>query len=456
MKAVKSIKMKSVLPLKFQLLHIVLLIVLVSLSLGSCGPVNPTPTLTNVPKPTLTVVSANMANAITYPGRITWKDKADRFVSMIVDTGMIPDIISMTESSGWTYCEYDNQTTGDYDMVDRIISNLKSITGITYRIAYMVGQFAVKGGGGVCHFYTGDTVLYNPNRLSNVTPDDVSGRPEVAHDANFRGFQIRRSLPICNRGTNLEPLEQLIDGPPQTDKCGRSTPSGPAWVLVQRLSNGTDALVASLGRFSVVGSTASSFDVFTVHPTCCGEEEGLKVPIDNFISSLTGPSYRTTNPYYPTIVLGDFNLLNFTELNKESPPIPINWPSGTNMMFNPPEDVMQVSLGNSSGPLTPVHNLQLTFTFKLPTIDPCKPPGAQGWYEDKSFSDHCGLLVRFVEQTNCNPLIDEIAVLQARLDELIAEQNLDPVPEVDYEALIKRLTDQLSILKNRAQQLGCI
>jgi hypothetical protein len=397
-----------------------------------------------VPKPTLTVVSANMANAITYPGSITWKDKADRFVSSIVETGTIPDIISMTESSGWTYCGFD--TTGDYDMVDRLISNLKNRTGITYRIAYMVGQFAAKGGGGVCHFYTGDTVLYNPNRVTNVTPDDVAGKPQVVHDANFRGSQIRRSLPICNRGTTLEPLEGLIDGPPQTDKCGRSTPSGPVWVLVERLSNGTDAMVASLARFSVVGSTGSSFDVFTVHPTCCGEESGLKAPINDFIDALTGPSYRGTNPYYPTIVLGDFNALARTY-----------WPSGTNQVFAPEEDVMAIALGNSSGPLTPVHSLQLTFISKLPSIDPCR------FYEDKNFSDHCGLLVQFVEQdgslstpTECEPLRGEIADLQAKLEEVMSEQSLDPASGVDYEALIKRTTDQLSILKSRAQQLRCI
>jgi hypothetical protein len=396
MKATQSTYMKSVLSWIPHLLSIVLLMALLSASLVSCGPVDqpggPPPTSPSVPKPNLTVVSANMANAITYPGNITWKDKADRFVFMIVGTGMIPDIISMTESSGWTYCGSD--TTGDYDMVDRIISNLKSSTGITYRIAYMVGQFATKGGGGVCQFYTGDTVLYNPYRLKNVTPDDVAGKPQVAHDANFCCVQIRRSLPICNRGTHIEALEQLIDGPPQTDKCGVSTPSGPAWVLFEPLSNGSNAIEASLARFSVVGNTGSSFDVFTVHPTS-GYENSVKAPINDFISALTGPSYRSTNPYYPTIVLGDYNDL----INED-------WPSGTNKIFtagiNPANnnyyDLMAVSLGNSSSPLTPVHNLQSAFTSKLPTIDPCKPALPPEWYEDKSFSDHCGLLVRFIEQ----------------------------------------------------------
>lgn len=330
----------------------------------------------------LTVVSANISNAFTL-GTIRWQDKADRFAALIAGSGVVPDIISMTESSGWTWCGGD--TTADYEMIERILSNLRKETGVTYRIAYMVGAGGVVGGhAGLCHYYTGDTVLYNPNRVTNLTPADVATRPQVQHDARIYWTQVRRSLPLCNRGPRLEPLETLIDGPPQTDKCGRLTPSGPAWLLVvlESLSLG-DAPVASLARFSLVDVPGSSFDVFTVHPTA-NDEEAQKFRINEFINAMTRPPFRTTNPYYPTIVLGDYNSL----VNDPG------WPSGTSKVFFAPEDVIAVSLGNNTGPLPSVRSLRMNLGLTLPNLKPCRPLEL---YPDKSFSDHCGLLVRFSE-----------------------------------------------------------
>src|SRR5262249_37766374 len=132
-----------------------------------------------------------------------------------------------------------------------------------------------------------------------------------------------------------------------------------------------------------------------IHPPS-DYEESAKPYLDDFISGLTGPPYRSANPYYSTIVLGDFNALNFTTLNKD-PSKRIDWPSGTKMVFQPTDDVMQVSLGNTSGSLSPVHNLQLDLGLALPTLVPCRPQDGSVFYKNKSFSDHCGLLVRFSE-----------------------------------------------------------
>ncbi len=343
---------------------------------------------------TLTVVTANMANAFSSRdvfGDVTWEERADRFADLITANGLMPDIVSMTESTGWIYCGSD--TSGDYDVVDRLIHEMKQRTGITYRVAYMVGAWGVLGARrGSCEYFSGDTVLYNPQRLVNVTPADVAGRFQVAHDASsVYGPLVRRSLPLCHRGTTLEQLDLLIDGPPQVDKCGRATPSGPAWVLLVKLRNGSDDTAASMARFSPVGAAGSSFDVFTIHPQ--NDEEGrLKVPIDDFVGGLTRAPFRTTAPYYPTIVLGDFNLLNARQLKDDSQP---TWPTGTDPVYQPTSDVMQVSLGNGSAPLPALHPLKLDLGLTLPTIEPCRP--ATGFYPDKSFSDHCGLFVRLTQ-----------------------------------------------------------
>lgn len=351
---------------------------------------------------TLTVVTVNVANAFAL-GKITWEMKMDRLAEMIVASREVPDIISMTESSGWTSCSSPaSDTSGDYDMVDRLVWRLRDGIGVTYRVAYMVGAEGNLGGIR-CHFYTGDTVLYNPNRITNLTPGDVAARPQVAHNTNHRGFLVRRSLPICNRGarTNIANFEQLIDGPPQFDKCNRATPSAPAWAWQVQNPQGRYAIIATLARFGLVGVPDASFDVVTTHPTW-GEQKWQAAPINEFIAALTGPGYRNTRPYYPTIVLGDFNCL-VDPGHEGCLGDPTAWPAGTTRVFMDAEDVMAVALGATSGPMPPLRPLTMAVGATLPALVPCRPPEEERhktgihYFPDRSFSDHCGLLVRFTE-----------------------------------------------------------
>ena len=246
-----------------------------------------------------------------------------------------------------------------------------------------------------CWYYSGDTLLYNPSRLTNLTPSDVSGKPQEAHNGGLVGFQIRRSLPLCARGSALEPLDQLIDGPPQTDRCNLETPSGPAYIQLDLTRGGDHALVASLARFSLVDVPDSSFDVVTTHPPY-PEEDDHADTINDFIAALTSGDFRSTNPYYPVVVLGDFNGLIYEDKD---------WPRQTTKVFaaspipiprnTTPADVMAVAVGSGVG-LQPTHNLSFDLGITLPTEEPCRdrdhPERVQG-----TFSDHCGLLVRFTE-----------------------------------------------------------
>jgi hypothetical protein len=333
---------------------------------------------------TLSIVSANMANAADVEGR-DWKERVDRFAAAIDRTGVVPDIISMTESAGLWHCLVTPfRTAEDYDLVDRLISNLRRDLGVTYRVAYMVGAAgAIKNPAGTpfCFYYSGDTLLYNPERLRNLTPDDVAARAKESHDGALVGFQIRRSLPLCKRGTTLEPLEQLIDGPPQRERCNLDTPSGPAYIQLDLNRGGDHTLVASLARFGRVDVPDSSFDVVTTHPMA-GEEQDHAETINSFIAGLTGPPYRESNPYYPVLVVGDYNSLVEEE-----------WPTGTTKVFRTPADVMAVSVGSGVG-LDPAHDLAFDLGMTLPTAEPCRGERPV----EGSFSDHCGLLVRFTER----------------------------------------------------------
>jgi hypothetical protein len=337
--------------------------------------------------PTLSVVTVNVANAVDLSG-VDWKTRIDRLAAAIESAQLVPDIISMTESAGSWSCS----GVGDYDVVDRLLWVLRERLGARYRVAYMVGTSgSVRNGIGipVCSYYTGDTLLYNPDRLVNLTPGDVAGKPQIGHDDPFTGVRVRRSLPLCTRRSNRMPLEQLIDGPPQSDKCSQQTPSGPAWVQIENTRQGDTALVASLARFSLNAAPGSSFDVVTTHPTA-HEEEDQAGDIDNFIEGLTDAPYRTTAPYYPVIVVGDFNSLADEQRG---------WPAQTKHVFNP-TDVMVVALGAGVG-MSPLHELGVAFSSTLPrqescslpaagTNDPTAAAGAPG-----AFSDHCGLVLRF-------------------------------------------------------------
>lgn len=362
---------------------------------------------------TLTVVTVNTGNSFVLGRDITWDIKMDRLAGHLVASGQVPDIISMTESAGWVNCSspaHDN--TGHYDMVDRLIWRLRNGVGVTYRVAYLVGSEGSFGGLGSfaprCRFYSGDTVLYNPNRITNLTPSDVAGRPQVLHDSTHLGLLIRRSLPICSRGanTNIPNLEQLIDGPLHIDRCNVGTPSAPAWAWQVDYPGGGYSVVATLARFGLVGVPNSSFDVVTTHPTH-RYERFHHAPISNFIAALTAPPYRTTQPYYPTIILGDFNCLTGQppyNCEDDGPPTPTtSWPTGTTQVFRSPDDVMVVGLGNGGSALPSLRTLSMVLGATLPGPQPCRPLEEERirtgieYFADRSFSDHCGLIVRFSE-----------------------------------------------------------
>jgi hypothetical protein len=175
------------------------------------------------------------------------------------------------------------------------------------------------------------------------------------------------------------------------DRCNLETPSGPAYAQVDRNRGGDDTLVASLARFSLVDVPGSSFDVVTTHPMN-GEEHDHAGPIDSFIRGVTGPGWRTTSPYWPVIVVGDFNML-----------IDEQWPTQTTKVFWIPHDEMAVAVGSGVG-LQPAHGLSLESGMALPSQGLSGLP-EEDWHAHctgpqaaAAFSDHCGLLVRFSSQ----------------------------------------------------------
>lgn len=322
----------------------------------------------------LTVIAANFANATDSRGA-DWQTRVDRFVSETAVVGLVPDVISITETSGW----WQNNTgtaAGDYDVYDRLISDLRRSTGIGYRVAYMVGNEGTRRDGAgtpTAWYFSGDALLYNPSRIENLNVTELAALPQVPHADQHAGPAIRRSLPLCNRTTTLEPLEDLIDGLVQVDKCARHTPGGPAWALNVQSGNGDWHVAASLARLGLITQPNGSFDVFTVHPSY-GEGTVQGPLVEGFIKQMTSPPNRTAAPRYPMLVLGDVN-----ELSEQEP-----WPSDTTRVYKVPNDHVLVATGPGSGE-TPAHGLSPIFATQLPTV-PQLP-----------FSDHSGVLATFAE-----------------------------------------------------------
>jgi hypothetical protein len=323
-------------------------------------------------RPDLSFVTANMKDLGSVPNEGDWHTRYANLAIQIAASGSPPDIISLDEVGGWETCTF-SVTAQDYDAFDLLIYRLHMATGVQYRIAFFVGAPGSYGGiGGTnCHNFSGSAVLYNPARIINRTPTDAIGRGVAASDSTTLGLGIRRSMPVCSRGTNLEPIASLIDGTLTTEKCSTATPSGPAWTWMVHPSGVAPRAAAALGRFSFVSEPSSSFDVVTVH-TVILDEAAEAGPIDSFIQSMSVFPFRTSARTIPTIVTGDYNALAGN----------LTWLGGLSRVFV--VDVMTESQGEPTGAAMSRYPMTLVRSAILPADDPtCKGTPADG------ISDHC-------------------------------------------------------------------
>ena len=224
---------------------------------------------------------------------VDWPTRVRRLANWA--TGNKPDIIALQEFWGWMNiswlplfpCGGWNEDRGDYDFLDYLVRDLALTTGVTYRVAYLSGYQTTARPLGICDVYGSQVMLYNPQRLINLTAQDTS-ETSIPHDAqrSSRLKHFRRSLPLCDRRTSFMPLGSLIDGPPQTDKCGRETPSGPVWAS---LAVEWERVIATFIRFAFKHDTSRTIGVFNIHPLR-GTGNDARPAIVDFIASQE-PSY---------------------------------------------------------------------------------------------------------------------------------------------------------------------
>jgi hypothetical protein len=288
----------------------------------------------------------------------------------------------MQQISGWRWCLFASNWS-DYDALDQLMADLRTAIGITYRIAYLTsgppGQHTVLP---TCSNYGGHAVLYNAARLLNLTAVEVA---TIEHDADIAGEaagpHLRRSLPICNRGTVMLPLEGLIDGSPQRYKCDKDTPSGPSWVAIPD----GDHIVGSFNRFAPAWDRGRVVDVFNVNPVA-GKEMSSAPLINNLVDKIREIDANQIIRYFPPFMIGDFNSIGEGEfpgfvtafgdqdVNLLLVGKPADFPSRCGATIPPQRGLVAPS---------------------LPSDVKCPGPSSQ------AISDHCAIFAEFEADPSC-------------------------------------------------------
>lgn len=326
---------------------------------------------------------AGLGHGTDMDTNVPWETRAKRLAASVRRNRLLPDVVTLTELHAWLITPPVRSCgrgfavgAGDYDQIDILLDELRSALGITYRVAYLTGDEAAYGVV-PCQVYGAQAMLYNPARLIHVPPPPHI--PSFRHDgrnALVGTPHLRRSLPLCARGTRLTPLETLIDGTAQTDKCGRPTPSGPAFAV---FGSNDDGHISSSARFAFVSEPAQTIDIFNIHPAARKEWEQLP-SILRLIDAITPPPYAGTSALYPPILAGDFNLFAGVEGQ---------FPLFAKVAGADP-DVMAVGLG-----LADRFPSRLRARAVQTLVLPDRPAGVPCGDPRYLISNHCGLFVRF-------------------------------------------------------------
>jgi hypothetical protein len=319
----------------------------------------------------LNVVTNVNTNEVMAP---EWRERSARLARLMERFQIEPDFIALQQIEGWSSNAI-APDWWDYEGLDVLIRDLEGVTGVTYRIAYMTGGpprphnlFPVNWA------YGGHAILYNPNRLVNLTPGLI-GQAGVGHDEDVRGSHVRRSLPLCNRGPNpLMPLDNLIDGPPQRDKCNRDTPSGPTWAVVTE----NDHIAATFNRFGLAWDPGQTFDVFNVNPAA-GQQQKSDNDINQLIRDVSRQFPPARSAMIPPLMLGDFN----SSSRDDAAAIY----SGFQLMAR--SDVNMVMTGDDRRHWSACRSPAITSTLDVPNVDDLAEQISdhRGYYVQMSFAE---------------------------------------------------------------------
>lgn len=221
----------------------------------------------------------------TYGGKhIAWSERYGRMAAWMADTKTIPDLIALQEVIG---------QSGDaqpYDTLREIISQIKTKTHVSYRIAYLSVSPTPQGLRPT--LWAGRALLYNPARMINTT-SPASLTPAPWNDESIIATHPRKSLPCPNQIPGFQDFCTSLDG------------DGISWISSARRSDGRWLAGPAYARMQLKG--AGDVSIYNVH---VAYENDLP---DNYLKQFNELSANTESRFgakrlYPPVVLGDFNL----------------------------------------------------------------------------------------------------------------------------------------------------
>jgi len=247
---------------------------------------------------------------------VHWRDRARRMADAVAEAGMTPDVLVLTEVSGWTqiaFYQFWNRTrASDYETLQALHEEFRRTTGIDYRLAYVVGQVAQITGSG--EYFQAEVVFYNPNRLRNLTADEAAHFPSAHHTSQRRGVHLRRSLPNCGTQAIRAYINARMDGPTNDEKCGYGSPTGAAWAFMLT-PDGAPRRVGAYNRLSFLHEPHRAIEIYNVHLQF---KEPIRGPGPNFIDQTISwlPVFAnepkgmqpTDERFYVPMMMNDFNL----------------------------------------------------------------------------------------------------------------------------------------------------
>jgi hypothetical protein len=304
---------------------------------------------------------------------IPWQDRYERIATWMQDSQTIPDIISLQEVWGHKSCPTFG-VVGDYEALFELMSRIQARTNVSYRIAY----FSIRGvPQGACSLWAGNAVLYNPDRLANITggaPTDTVW----AHDNTSQvGVHLRRSFPCSNPPQRFASMCALIDG------------QGLHWASSYHRSGGVWVFGPSLSRFQLVRQPGLSIHIYNVHVDFNDYAAALQA-----ISTLVNASeqrYGDTR-LYPPIIAGDFNI-GLSDMTVETTEAERTF-ENFEIVAYAERDVMGILLGDQDAfpsRFSPTKESQVLPTNVATPVEEetyCGPI-------DRLWSDHCGMFARF-------------------------------------------------------------
>jgi hypothetical protein len=305
---------------------------------------------------------------------IPWRQRYDRVAIWMQITKTTPDVIALQEVYAHDSCPLSPVNLYDYDTLFEMISQIRARTNVTYRIAYLSARHVPHG---LCNFWAGHAVLYNPARLNNTTSAGAS----FVHPYDYFSIlepHLRRSFPCANPSEKFRNWCSLIDG------------VGLHWLGAYRQNgNLSFGYGPSAVQFELLGQPGFHIHIYNVHID--SEDWFAREALHNLVDS----AERTlSSRLYPPIAVGDFNI-SLQHMQEETTK-PQGHFRGFGILVQPKYDVVAVMLGKQSVFLSKYvpkwdHSILPTYNNegRAEENDPyCGTPPIL-------WSDHCALFVRF-------------------------------------------------------------